>query len=54
VRNGWLGTIRELARFVREERKYALAPLLVLLLLFGVFILLAEVPAVTPFIYSLF
>lgn len=50
----WLHTIRDLGAFVRERRRYVLAPILIILLLMAVFILLAEIPVLTPFIYSIF
>lgn len=46
--------VRELCQFVWFRRKFVLAPLLLLLLLFSLFIMAAEIPALTPFIYALF
>ena len=46
--------VSELWQFVREERKYWLAPILLLLGLLGVLLVLAKGSAVAPFIYTLF
>lgn len=50
----WLKTIRDLFLFLREQKKIILAPLVIVLILMAVFILLAEIPVLTPFIYALF
>jgi hypothetical protein len=47
-------TLRDLFAFVREQKLYLLAPILLLLALLAIFILLAEIPVLTPFIYALF
>jgi len=46
--------VREFGRFLVERKKYVLAPLVVIFLLMAAFILLAEIPVLTPFIYALF
>jgi len=46
--------IKELVQFLLERKKYFLAPLVLILLLMILFIVLAEVPALTPFIYAVF
>ena len=51
---GWLRTIRELSLFLRERKKWALAPLVIILLLMAAFIFIAEIPVLTPFIYAIF
>lgn len=51
---GRWSVIRELGWFLVERKKYILAPLVVILLLMAAFILLAEIPVLTPFIYALF
>ena len=51
---GWLAIIREFGQFVAERKKYVLLPILVVLLLMAALVLLAEIPALTPFIYALF
>ncbi len=50
----WFLTIRDFAAFVRQRKKYILAPILIILILMAIFILLAEIPALTPFIYAVF
>lgn len=50
----FLTTIRDLFAFVRQRRKFVLAPLIVILVLMALFVLLAEIPVLTPFIYALF
>lgn len=49
-----LSIIRELLQFLLERRKFFLAPLVLILILMILFILLAEIPALTPFIYAIF
>jgi hypothetical protein len=49
-----LSIIRELLQFLLERRKFFLAPLVIILILMILFILLAEIPALTPFIYAIF
>ena len=46
--------IREFWKFLRVRKKFWLLPLLVMLLLFGALMVLAETTALAPFIYSLF
>ena len=46
--------IKELIQFLLERKKYYLAPLVLILLLMILFIVLAEIPALTPFIYAVF
>ena len=48
-----LSLLRELWLFMRERRKYVLAPLLLVLLLVGGLLALAQ-GAAAPFIYALF
>ena len=45
---------REFWRFLRQERKYWLAPIVFVLLLFGLLLAFAQTSAVAPFIYTLF
>jgi hypothetical protein len=40
--------------FLRSRKKYWLLPILVMMLLFGVLLVLAQSTAVAPFIYTLF
>jgi competence protein ComGC len=46
--------LAEFWKFLRVRKKFWLLPLLVMLVLFGVLMILAETTAVAPFIYSLF
>lgn len=49
-----LSIIREFWQFLRERKKWWLAPVVVFLVLFGVLLILAKGSALAPFIYSLF
>ena len=51
---GRLDIVRELGHFLRVKRRWILAPILFFLLLFSVFIMLAEIEVLSPFIYALF
>jgi hypothetical protein len=44
----------ELWRFMRERKKLWLAPVIVLLLLVGLFVVLSQSSALAPLIYTLF
>ena len=46
--------LRELWMFMRERKKYWLLPILIMMLIFGGLIVLAQGSAVAPFIYTLF
>jgi hypothetical protein len=46
--------LREFFDFLRERRKYWLAPVMVLLVALGGLVVLAKGSAVAPFIYTLF
>jgi len=46
--------ISELWAFMRVRKKYWLAPILFMLIVFGGLIILAQGTAVAPFIYTLF
>jgi hypothetical protein len=46
--------LAELWAFMRVRKKYWLAPVVLLLLVFGGLIILAQGSAVAPFIYTLF
>ncbi len=46
--------IKDLWGFMRERKKFWMAPIIVILVLLGVLIVLAEGSAVAPFIYTLF
>ncbi len=47
-------TIREFGNFIRQRKKYVLAPVIFILVLMAIIILLAEIPVLTPFIYAPF
>ena len=46
--------IRELWLFLRTRKKFWLLPIIVVLLLFGMLLIVAESSAVAPFIYTIF
>ena len=46
--------IGEFVQFLREEKKYWLLPVIIVLLLFGLLIVFAQSSALAPFIYTLF
>lgn len=46
--------VKELFTFLITRKKYFLAPLFIVLILMALLILLAETPALTPFIYAIF
>ena len=49
-----LDFLKDLWAFMRERKKFWIAPIIIVLLLLGVLIVLAEGSAVAPFIYTLF
>ena len=49
-----LDLIKDLWAFMRERTKFWMAPIILVMLLLGVLIVLAEGSAVAPFIYTLF
>lgn len=49
-----LGIFKELWAFVKLRKRYWLVPVIVILVLLGVLLVLAENSAIAPFIYSLF
>lgn len=46
--------IKELWDFIRTRKKYWLAPIILIMLLLGVLIVLAQGSAISPFIYTIF
>jgi hypothetical protein len=46
--------LAEFWKFLRIRKKFWLLPLLVMIVLFGVMLVLAESSALAPFIYTLF
>jgi hypothetical protein len=49
-----LGIFKELWAFIRLRKRYWLVTVIVVLVLLGVLLVLAENSAIAPFIYSLF
>ena len=45
---------KEFWEFLMERKKYWLLPIIIVLALFGVLIVLSQVSAVAPFIYTIF
>ena len=46
--------LREFWQFLKQEKKYWLAPIVIVLVLFGLLLVFAQSSAVAPFIYTLF
>jgi hypothetical protein len=46
--------VRELWAFMRERKKFWLAPILVVLLMVGALLVFAQGSALAPFIYTIF
>ncbi len=49
-----LDLLKDLWAYMRERKKFWLAPIIIVMLLLGALIILAEGSAVAPFIYTLF
>jgi len=49
-----IAIIREFLEFLKVRKKWWLTPIVVMLLLLGALIVLAEGSAIAPFIYTLF
>ncbi|MDX8411095.1 MAG: DUF5989 family protein [Mariprofundaceae bacterium] len=49
-----LDFLQDLWSFMRERKKFWLAPIIIVLLLLGLLIVFAQGSAVAPFIYTLF
>jgi hypothetical protein len=49
-----MSLLRELWEFLRVRKKFWLLPIIIIMLMFGVLLLVAEGSAVAPFIYTLF
>lgn len=49
-----MNILKELFIFLKQEKKYWLWPLIIILVLLGSLIVLAEGSALAPFIYSFF
>jgi hypothetical protein len=46
--------VKDLWQFMRQRKKYWLAPIMIVLVLLGALLVLAQGSAVAPFIYTLF
>ena len=46
--------LRQFLMWLKQEKKYWLAPIVLVLLLFGLLLVFAQSSAVAPFIYTLF
>ena len=49
-----LELLKDLWKFMRQRKKFWLAPIIVVMVLLGALIVLAQGSAVAPFIYTLF
>ena len=49
-----LSVMKELWDFMKVNKRYWLAPMIIVLALLGILIVFAETSAVAPFIYTLF
>jgi hypothetical protein len=49
-----LDLLKDLWAFMRERKKFWMAPVIIIMVLLGVLIVLAQGSAVAPFIYTLF
>jgi len=49
-----LDLLKDLWGFMRERKKFWLAPIIIIMLLLGALIVLTQGSAVAPFIYTLF
>ena len=49
-----LRVIRDFMAFLKQEKKYWLTPIVIVLVLLGLLLVFAQSSAVAPFIYTLF
>jgi hypothetical protein len=49
-----MGITRELWQFLRQRKKFWLLPVVLMMLLFGALLVLAQSSAIAPFLYTLF
>jgi hypothetical protein len=49
-----LRVVGEFVQFLKEEKKYWLAPIIIVFVLFGLLIVFSQSSAIAPFIYTLF
>lgn len=52
--SGFLTLIRELALFLKQEKKWWLFPLCFVLVLMAALLIIAETSALAPFVYTIF
>ena len=53
-KHGKLSVFADLWAFLRTNKKWWLAPIIVVMILFGFLLIFAETSAIAPFIYTLF
>ncbi len=46
--------LKDLAGFMKERKKYWLAPIIIVMVMIGTLLVMAQGSAVAPFIYTLF
>jgi hypothetical protein len=46
--------LREFLSFLRQEKKFWLVPIIVMMVLFGLLLIFSQSSALAPFIYTLF
>ena len=46
--------LSEFWQFLRQEKKYWLAPIVIVFVLFGLLIVFSQATAIAPFIYTIF
>ncbi len=51
---GRVRVLQELWRFLKQEKKFWLVPIIVVLVLFGLLLVFAQSSALAPFVYTLF
>ncbi|MDD5594666.1 MAG: DUF5989 family protein [Candidatus Omnitrophica bacterium] len=51
---GKLSIVKEFWAFLKERKKWWLAPIIIMLLILGILIFFTQSSAVAPFIYTLF
>ncbi len=49
-----LSSVKEFIRFLAQRKKYWIIPIVIILLLFGALLILAQGSVVAPFVYPLF
>ena len=49
-----LDLLKDLLGFMKERKKFWLAPIIIVLLLLGILVVFAQGSAIAPFIYTLF